>query len=249
MNILLVHGWDYDNYYGRCNDIAWSNRMKFINELEKKYNVYYPDLPGFGQTKEPDAKEWTLNDFAKFINDYIVDNNLNIDYILGYSFGGAVALRYKTLFNDNVKEILVSPALIRNEDRSKKFIQTPKIVEPIRKALRDAYLIKVVKVEEMVYGTKFLRNTYQNIVRENMLNELEKVNPNDIKIIYGSEDSMVNPSRVINTVSENVKNQISVIDGGEHNISVTHTKELVEIIDNFINDSKKVKKNFIKNDV
>lgn len=242
MNILLIHGWDYDNYYGRCSDVAWANRMKFINKLNESYNVYYPDLPGFGKTPEPNAKKWTLDDYAKFINDYIIDNNLNIDYILGYSFGGAVALRYKTLFNSDIKEILVSPALIRNEDKSKKFIQTPKIVEPIRNIIRDAYLIKVVKVEEMVYGTKFLRNTYQSIVRENMLNELEKTNPNDIKIIYGSEDNMVNPNKVINTVNDEFKDRISVINGGGHNISLTHTNELIDLINEFTNE-KKVKKN------
>ena len=245
MNILLIHGWDFDNYYGRCSDVAWANRMKFISKLQEKYNVYYPDLPGFGKMKEPDAKEWTLDDYAKYINDYIIKNDLNIDYILGYSFGGAVAVRYKTLFNSDVKEILVSPALIRNEEKSKSFIQTPKIVEPIRKVLRDAYLIKVVKVEEMVYGTKFLRNTYQNIVRENMLEELEKTNPTDIKIIYGSEDNMVNPKKVIETVSDDFKDRISVIDGGGHNISVTHTDQLISLIDGFV-EEKQVKKKLCK---
>ena len=240
MNILLIHGWDYDNYYGRCSDVAWSNRMKFINELKKYYNVYYPDLPGFGKTKEPDEKKWTLDDYAKYINDYIERNNLNIDYILGYSFGGAVAVRYKTLFNNDIKELLVSPALIRNSDRSKSFVKTPKIIEPIRNALRDAYLIKVVKVEEMVYGTKFLRNTYQSIVRENMLEELEKLNPKDFKIVYGSEDTMVNPSKVLETVSDDFKDRISVIQGGGHNISVTHTDELINLINDF------VKKNSLK---
>ena len=126
MNILLIHGWNYENYYGRCQDIAWSNRINFVNELKKKYNVYYPDLPGFGKNKEPNVNKWSLDDFAKYISDYIKDNKLEIDYILGYSFGGAVAVRYKSIYNNNIKEILVSPALIRTEIKSKKFIKTPK---------------------------------------------------------------------------------------------------------------------------
>ena len=242
MNILLIHGWDYDNYYGRCKEYAWANRIKFIKELEKKYNVYYPDLPGFGKTKEPNVKMWTLDDYAKYINDYINENNLKIDYILGYSFGGAVAVRYKTLFDNDMKELLVSPALIRNEEKSKKFMATPKIMEPIRNALRDMYLIKVVKVEEMVYGTKFLRNTYQNIVRINMLDELEKLNPKDFKIIYGSLDTMVNPSRVLNEVNNDFKKRISLIDGGGHNIAVTHCKELIDLIDSFVSENNYKKK-------
>ena len=117
-NILLIHGWDYENYYGHINHSAWDNRSKFINELAIDNKVYYMDLPGFGLRKEPYAKVWTLDDYAKFINNYIKINNLNIDYILGYSFGGAVALQYKKNYTMHIKEILVSPALVRNEVKS-----------------------------------------------------------------------------------------------------------------------------------
>ena len=230
---------DLDNYYSRCDHEAWSNRMNFINELKKSFNVYYPDLPGFGLEKEPKDKKWGLDDYAKYINDYIINNNLDIDYILGYSFGGAVAVRYKNLFDSDVKLVLVSPALIRNADRSKKFMKTPGFIEPLRKTLRDAYLIKVVKVEEMVYGTRFLRNTYQDIVRINMLDELEKINPSDVKIIYGSNDTMVNPSKVVETVSDDFKNRISFIDGGGHDIANTHTLELTNLILDFTHEKSR----------
>ena len=42
-NILLIHGWDYDNYYGRINTNAWENRKIFINALSKKNNAYQRD--------------------------------------------------------------------------------------------------------------------------------------------------------------------------------------------------------------
>ena len=232
-NILLIHGWDYDNYYGRTTNEAWNNRLKFIKELEKYYKVYYPSLPGFGKTKEPNVKEWNLDDFANYINEYIKENNIKVDYILGYSFGGAVAVRYKKLFNKNIKEILCSPALIRNENNSKKFIKTPKLLNPIRKWIRDIYLIKKVKVKEMVYDTKFLRNTYQNIVRIKMLDELELFNPKDFQLIYGSKDDMVNPNKVLSTVNSNFKERIAIINGGGHDIANTHTKDVIDIINKF----------------
>ena len=238
-SILLIHGWDFDNYYGRTSTEAWQNRIKFIKELEKYYKVYYPDLPGFGKEKEPDAIEWNLKDYAKFINDYIIKNNLKIDYILGYSFGGAVSVQYKKIYNSDIKEILASPALIRNEDNSKKFVKTPKIFETLRKKIRDLYLIKIVKNEEMMYGTKFLRNTYQNIVRENMLPTIEKMNPKDFKIIYGGQDDMVNPTLVLNTVNSNLKKRISLINDGGHDIANTHTNKLIKLINDFTDTKEK----------
>lgn len=231
--ILLIHGWNYDNYHNRTqNKNAWENRKEFIEELKKYYNVIYPNLPGFGIAEEPKEKEWTLNNYANYINEYIKNNNLNIDYILGYSFGGAVAIRYKTLYNRNSKLILISPAIIRNQSKTKKFIKTPKSLENIRKIIRNLYTIYIVKTPEMKYGTSFLRNTYQIIVRDELIGELEEFNSNDYLIIYGEKDNMVDPNRMINESNQKIKKKIKVIQNGGHDIANTHTKELINIISN-----------------
>ena len=47
---------------------------------------------------------------------------------------------------------------------------------------------------------------------------------------------MVNPNEVIDSVNDNFKKRISFIDGGGHDIAQTHTKELIRIIDEFINE-------------
>lgn len=84
----------------------------------------------------------------------------------------------------------------------------------------------------------FLRNTYQNIVRVNLLDELETLNPSDFKIIYGSNDEMVNPNQVIQELNDLFKTRISIINEGKHDIANTHTKELINIINNFIDENK-----------
>ena len=237
MNILLIHGWNYKNYYNQTNDIAWSNRIDFINELKKKYNIYYPDLPGFGKNKSPNSVKWSLDDYTRYIDNYVKENNLKIDYIIGYSFGGAVALNYKYKFDNNIKIILISPAIIRNKKKSKKFINTPKVFDSIRNKIRDFYLINIIKTNEMVYGDKFLRNTYQDIVRVDMLPILNKVNYEDIKIIYGNKDDMVLPYKVYDSVNENLKSKISIIDD-DHDIANTNMKELINLIDDFVNGGR-----------
>lgn len=231
--ILLIHGWDYDNYYGRIDKEAWNNRTKFINELEKYYIVKRPDLPGFGLQKEPNVKKYTIEDYADYIHEYIVKNDYYPDYILGYSFGGAVAVTYLKKYGD-VKLILVSPALIRNHNNSKRFIKTPKILSPIRNCIRDFYLIHKVKVPEMVYGTKFLRNTYQSIVRIELADILKEFNIEDYIIIYGEKDDMVDPDRMLKLANSNIKNRIHLITGGGHDIANTHTKQLVDIINEYV---------------
>ena len=227
--VLLIHGWNANNYYGRIQTSAWNNRMKFVKELEKMYEVYYPDLPGFGLNREPDAKSWNIGDFAKYIDDYLTSNNIDIDFIIGYSFGGVVALRYKRFYNRNIKVVLIAPALIRNYRKSITFVKTPRVLNPLRRVVRDVYVTKVIKSKEMAYGTRFLRNTYQNVVRIDSIKELMTCNPQDFTIIYGKEDDLVNPYVVINRVSDDFKKRILLLDGG-HDIANTNTLELIEII-------------------
>lgn len=228
--ILLLHGWNYLNYTSMTSyKDAWHNREKFVNKLSQIYEVYKLNFPGFCGEEER-KKTWNLSDFANYVHEYLEKNNLQVDYILGYSFGGAVAVEYNILFDNNQKLILVSPAIVRNHDKSKKFMKTPKIIEPVRNALRDIYLIHIVKNKEMLYGTKFLRNTYQNIVRLELIDSLLKIKPQNIKIIYGSNDTMVNPNYVIEKVPKRYKNCIKVISGGQHDIANTHTDELIKII-------------------
>ena len=228
--ILLLHGWNYMNYTKMTekND-AWHNRKLFVEELEKNFDVYKLNFPGFCGEEEP-KRAWDLTDFANYVYEYLKTNNLSVDYILGYSFGGAVAVFYNRMYDSNQKLILISPAIVRNQNKSKKFIQTPIFLQPIRNLIRNFYIIKIIKNNEMVYGTKFLRDTYQNIVRIELIKDLESINPDLLKIIYGNDDSMVNPNLVMSKIKDEYKKCFKVIDGGGHDIANTHTEELIKII-------------------
>lgn len=229
--ILLIHGWNYRNYKNIIKkEHCWSDRIKFVNKLKESYKIYSPDLPGFGSEDEPGVLSWNLDNYVKYINEYIKKNKINPDYIIGYSFGGAVAVRYKSKINKNAKLVLISPAIVRNNISSKKFISTPKVIKPLRNKLRDMYSIYFIKTPEMVYGTKFLRNTYQSVVREELIDELEKFEKSDFLIIYGDKDNMVDPERLKNTIDRKFLDRIHFIKDAGHDIANTHTKELINLI-------------------
>ena len=195
--ILLLHGWNYRNYSNLTDQKdAWNNRKDFVSLLSKYFEVYKINFPGFCGEKEP-KNAWDLEDYAKYVNDYLNKNKINPDYILGYSFGGAVAIMYNRLYDNDQKLILVSPAISRNYTNSKKFIKTPSILNPIRNFIRDFYLIHFVKNNYMLYGTKFLRLSYQNIVRRDLIKDVNNINPSNLLIIYGEKDDMVKPQYVI----------------------------------------------------
>lgn len=235
-NILLLHGWDYDAYSKRTNDkYVWDYCDELIESLKEKFNVYMLNFPGFALEKEPKEKEWDVEDFASFVNDYVVKNNLDIDIILGYSFGGAVAILYKNIYKSKAKLFLLAPAIIRNHDKSKKFVKTPKIIDGLRKFLRNIYVIFVVGNEEMKYGTKFLRNTYQIIVRRDLRDELKKINPNDLMLIYGGKDTAVDPISINNSLEVKYQKRIKMINGADHdNIVTDYVGVLINELDKYI---------------
>lgn len=224
-SILLLHGWNYDNYTSKTTSKdAWDNRKIFVDKLSKKYKIYKLNFPGFCGEEEPD-REWYLKDYANYVFNYLRDNKIKVDYILGYSFGGAVATLYNVMYDPNQKLILVSPAIARNNVK-------PEINKPsfIRKNLRSIYLKYVIKNKYVINGTKFLNNSYQNIVRIELIKELNVINPELLTIIYGSEDNMVNPSYVIDNLDDKHKECVHMISGGSHDIANTHPDEIIELI-------------------
>ncbi len=229
-NLLLIHGWGYQIYNKFNNDDVWSDRREFINELSKVYNINIIKLPGFGLCKEPKDKCWDLNNFADYINNYIKNSKKSFDYILGYSFGGAVAVSYKLKYKNKEKLILVAPAINRFQKNKKAFIKTPKIFENFRNRVRNFYLIYIINNKFMKYGTPFLKNTYQNIVREELTDKIKLINENEIGFIYGLKDTAVNPKKLLNEIPNNYKKRIKFIEDGDHQIAKSHSKEIIKLI-------------------
>lgn len=226
--ILLLHGWNDENYTSMTNSIdAWDNRKKFVDELSKKFEIYKLNFPGFCGEVEPN-KSWFLKDYANYVFDYLKKNKLQVDYILGYSFGGAVAIVYNALKDPNQKLILISPAIVRNG-------VTPKApAKGLRKIVKNYYLKHIVKNKYMIHGTKFLNDSYQNIVRVELIDEINRISPDLLTIIYGAKDNMVEPSRVLKCVDEDHKKCIHMIENGGHDIANTHAIDIMDIISNNI---------------
>ena len=75
IKIILLHGWLFDS-------LIWTN---FRKKLSPEYDIYSPDLPGYG-------KNSFIEGNMKFLNKYI--SNINDDcVIVGWSYGGLIAMK------------------------------------------------------------------------------------------------------------------------------------------------------------
>lgn len=74
----------------------------------KKYNCMIIDLPGFGDSEEP-QEVYTIYDYAEMVNKLLTSKKIKNPIIIGHSFGGKIALVYATKYKTNKIVLLASP--------------------------------------------------------------------------------------------------------------------------------------------
>ena len=85
--LVLLHGWGQN-----------IEMMKPIgNAFSKEYKVLIPDLPGFGQSIEPDTI-WTMYDYVECIHGLLEKLKIKNPILIGHSFGGKISLIYASKY-------------------------------------------------------------------------------------------------------------------------------------------------------
>ena len=96
-SIILVHG-------------LGSNGMKdwyeVIPELAKRYHVIAFDLPGFGHSGVPKGV-YTPTNYAKVVKSVADARAKNTPIVIGHSMGGAVSLRYASMFPAHINKLVL----------------------------------------------------------------------------------------------------------------------------------------------
>lgn len=80
--ILALHGWGAHS--GLVAPLA--ERLAPLG-----YRIYMLDLPGFGESDLPPTT-WCVNDYVKFVLDYMDAHQLERVHLFGHSFGGRLGL-------------------------------------------------------------------------------------------------------------------------------------------------------------
>ena len=230
--ILIIHGWNYKNYTSFKILDAWSNRSELVEELSKYFLVVKVNLPGFCGQADPQYP-WNLDDYVYFVDRIIKEEKP--DCILGYSFGGAIVLRWKKMTLDvKIKAFLVAPAIIRKYESGdlKGFQNIFKAVLPNKfiHMIRDFYLINIIKNLYYSQATKIMRQTYKNIVSLDLRNDLIEV-PDSITLIYGDYDTATPVGLIHGTLFKvNNRHKLKILHGGGHDIATTHPRDIATFI-------------------
>ncbi|HEY51063.1 MAG TPA: alpha/beta hydrolase [Dehalococcoidia bacterium] len=98
--LIVIHG-------GGGSGLAW---LKNAAELSKYYQVYLPDLPGFGRSKAI-AEDFELSSYVAFVEDFSRSLGLGHFHLIGHSLGGGIALNYALRFPHKIKRLVLVSSL------------------------------------------------------------------------------------------------------------------------------------------
>lgn len=149
--LLFLHGWGADK---ELMEGAFKNCFK-------KYNHLYIDLPGFGNS----SNDYVLDtmSYAKIVNCFLYNMKIDINAIIGHSFGGKVAL----LLNPKLLILLSSAGLLK-----KKSFQ-------VKMKIRFAKVLKVLGL-----NLSFLRSKDAHNLSPNMYETFKKVVNEDFSSLF-----------------------------------------------------------------
>lgn len=212
---LILHGWG-------SNSDRWAPIAERI--AEGGFKVIIPDLPGFGKS-DALLVPWNANKYTDWVEHFIKELNLGDFYVLGHSFGGALASKVAIKHVQEVKKLfLVSAACIRPKTTQKKFSKNiAKIVKlfsfiPYYGFFRKAVYKFIIRKSDYVYVEGVMKETYLNVVGEDLSFQLPFIKVPTV-IIWGEKDNST-PLEDGKLINEKIKNsKIIIIPGAGHDLN------------------------------
>ena len=98
--LVVIHG-------GGDSGRAW---LKNAAEFSRHYQVYVPDLPGFGRSKAID-EDFDLFAYVTFVEDFSRSLGLKHFHLAGHSLGGGIALNYALKFPHKIRRLVLISSL------------------------------------------------------------------------------------------------------------------------------------------
>lgn len=220
--LVFLHGWG-------------SQAVHFQKTLEKFDNFIAIDLPGFGDSEIPPTA-WLLNDYADFVRDFLEKLDIKNPILAGHSFGGSIGIRYCAKGNEVKKLILIGSAGIRKKNFKKyiyfiiakifKLLFSLPGIRKLRNIIRKLFY-KAIDSEDYI-NAGALKDIYLNIISEDLINDLKKINGPTV-LIWGENDTdtPLNNGKLMHQLITD--SQLYVIPQAGHYVFLDNEKDFNEI--------------------
>lgn len=218
-SLVLIHG------------LLSSEYMKPLGEyLAKNYNVYIPDLPGFGKSYKP-HHAFNLEQHAQFLKEFIDQLHFTNVVLIGNSYGSQVIIRYASQHPDHISKIVLTGPTVDKNSRN--------LLSQLTAFILDSSNVPQWQKEYAIfegYPKAGLKRVIKSI-SESINDQPEKYLPL-IKvpalIVRGEKDPYTS-DKWIDEITQLLPNAQSVqIPDKGHTVTSNAPEELAQIIEKFI---------------
>lgn len=232
--LLVLHGWS-------SQSSRWEKVSHLLVEGAQKRGkglcMVVPDLPGFGQSQEPPVA-WGVDQYVEWVRAFssAIPQLQKDYYLLGHSFGGAVAAKLAISYNQHIKSLLlVAAACVRDASFTKKmFGRIASLVTlfsflPGYAVMRKVIYRLVIKKSDYPDVSGVMKETYLKVIHDNVSAKLAFIRIPTV-LIWGDKDTLtpISQGRVINKKIEG--SSLVVIPGGQHALQLQMPEALSEAI-------------------
>jgi len=219
-SILLVHGW---------SSKASKSLGKLQKILSRKFTTIALDLPGFGESDNPDP-DWGVYEYAEFISKFIKRLESEKIIYFGHSFGGALGVVLAVKYPDLFEKIILCAASYKrhNTQRSSMFLNTKPFPLFFRKFFYriffpDSDILKIPKLE----------SNFRKVVTQDLTSMSKNIRI-DTMILWGEKDTQT-PIEKAKLLQSNIKNSYLFIkEKGSHSLPYECFEWVAKKIEEFI---------------
>lgn len=220
--IVFLHGW------GQNIDMM----RPLADFFKENHHIVIVDLPGHGNSSEPKFA-WTVFDYAKAINEFLIKLNIDKPIILGHSFGGKVGLLYASMYE--VEKLILFGSPFRKDVEKISFkvriLKTLKKVPVINK-LED-FAKKRMGSTDYKNASGIMRQVLVGTVNLDISEEVKKIKCPTL-IIWGTKDEAVSveDAYILEKLIDN--SGVVVLENGTHYAYLEQLNYVVSIIKNLL---------------
>lgn len=222
--ILFLHGWGG----------TFESLLPLAQEFQKGCSAYLLDLPGFGQSSDP-PPDWGIFEYTDFLKAFIDKVGLSTPvFVIGHSFGGALALSLAAKYPDMVSKLVVcAPSWRRASPTGRRGV--PRAVSAVlhQFPLVRRVLYKILFPKSDIFQKPKLEENFKKIVRQDLSDIVASVHQNTL-ILWGKEDSYVPVTDAYLLHEQIAQSILSVFPGMRHDLPIQHSELISPTIHTFL---------------
>ncbi|MEK7102887.1 MAG: alpha/beta hydrolase, partial [Patescibacteria group bacterium] len=197
--------------------------------------------PGFGNT-EITKQPWTLDDYITFVVDFIQKLNLDVEVLVGHSFGGRIAIKGLATKQLHPKKcILIAAAGIAKKQTGRNVMlsgvaKIGKVITslPILRAQQHALRKKLYQsIGSDYFAAGSLKETFLNVVKDDLSGYAQQLSLPTL-LIWGTDDDQTplhDGKRLADMIAGS---EFKILDHTGHFVHREKAQEVAQLIQHFL---------------